>query len=185
MRFFTVASLLGLLTFSSAAPAPVPQVPAGPGVVTPSVRSQYEVWTGAIHYKTAAGKIFKNGITTDITTLVTFNFPPESVGKTCEFHFYLSTTSTVTGSGLFDVFTSLAPATGDTTSWPPGNQRNNHVGRLSAVLGGEATFVSGFPNTILSFPCPAGTWAAEFVGVYDSDDIEWTGTGVGSYFKFS
>lgn len=44
--------------------------------------------------------------------------------------------------------------------------------------------MNGFPNTIQSFPCPTGTWAAEFVGVYDDDDIEWSGAGAGSYFEY-
>ena len=44
--------------------------------------------------------------------------------------------------------------------------------------------MAGFPNTIESFPCPTGTWAAEYVGVYDEDDIEWSGPGAGSYFKY-
>jgi hypothetical protein len=185
MKFFAVCSLATLLGTAVAVPAPMPQsIPTGANIVKPSARSQYDVWTGAIHYKTGAGKVFKNGQTTDVTTLVTFDFPADSQGKTCEFHFFLDSTATLSGSALMDVFTSLAPAVADTTSWPPGNQRNQHVGRLAVVKPGEATFVDGFPNTIKSFPCPTGTWAAEFVGVYDTDDIEWTGTGSGSYFKY-
>jgi Ubiquitin 3 binding protein But2 C-terminal domain len=185
MKLLTVGAVMSLLTLSAAVPAPLPQsFPTGSNIVKPSVRSQYEVWTGAILFNTGAGKIFKDGQTTDITTLVTFDFPVASQGKTCEFHFFLDSVATLSGSGLFDVFTSLAPAVQDTTSWPPGNQRNEQVARLSAVQPGEATYVDGFPNTIQSFPCPVGTWAAEFVGVYDVDDIEWSGSGAGSYFEY-
>jgi len=185
MKLLTLTTITSLITLAAAVPAPLPHsFPTHPNIVKPSARSQYEVWTGAIHFDTGSGKIFKDGQTTDITTLVTFDFPTESQGKTCEFHFFLDSAATLSGSGLFDVFTSLAPADQDTTSWPPGNQRNEQVARLSAVQPGEATYINGFPNTVQSFPCPTGTWAAEFVGVYDDDDIEWSGSGAGSYFKY-
>jgi hypothetical protein len=142
------------------------------------------VWTGAIDYNTGVGKVFKDGQTSDITTLLTFDFPAASQGMTCEFHFYLDGTAQLSGSGLVDVFTSLAPATAGTTSWPSGNQRNQQVGRLSAANPGEATYVAGFPNAIQSFPCPQGTYAIELVGVYDQDDVEWSGSGSGSYFVY-
>jgi len=179
-----LAALTSFLGLSAAAPAPAPQIPSGPNTVRATTRSQYEVWTGAIQYDTGVGKIFKNGVTSDITTLLTFEFPAAAAGSTCEFHFYLDGTATLGGSGLFDVFTSLAPATADTTSWPPGNQRDQNVARLSAANPGEAAYVAGFPNTIQSFPCPNGTYAIELVGVYDVDDIEWSGTGSGSYFVY-
>jgi hypothetical protein len=101
------------------------------------------------------------------------------------FHFNLDSTATLTGSGLFDVFTSLQPATTSTTTWPPGNQRNNQVARMQAVLSGEATYVSGFPNTVQSFPCPSGVWPIELVGVFDVDNIQWSGSVAGPYISWS
>jgi len=187
MKLTAAAILSTVLALGAAAPAPLPDVPAtGPGVVKPTTRSQYEVSTGAISYNTGVGKVIKTGgAASDITTLVTFDFPADAAGKTCEFHFFLDGAQTVSGSGLLDVFTSLAPATASTSSWPPGNQRDQHVARLAVSLGAEAAYVDGFPNSIKSFPCPSGTWAAEFVGVYDVDDIEWTGTASSSYITYN
>lgn len=78
----------------------------------------YEVWTGAVRHNTANGKVFKDGKTTDITTLLTFDFPPESAGKTCSFHFDLASDASakISGTEQFNVFTSLAPATRNTSS---------------------------------------------------------------------
>src|ERR1700753_177982 len=99
MKFTTtLLSLIGL-----AAAAPAPQAPASGAVITPSVLSQYSVWTGAIQYNTGKGKIFKNGKTTDVTTLFTFTYPAASAGKTCSFHLYLSSGSTITGAKAFDI----------------------------------------------------------------------------------
>ena len=183
MKFLNLAATISLLTLVHAVPVPNP-IPSGPNVVAPTTISQYAVWTGAINFGTPWGKIFKNGQTSDMTTLVTFNFPAASAGETCAFHFSLDNSATFTGSGLFDVFTSLAPATETTTSWPPGNQRNDQVARLQAVVNEKATYVSGFPNSVQSFPCPSDTWAIELVGVYDTDDIKWNGSISGPYVLF-
>jgi hypothetical protein len=184
MKLQTFRLLPVLVGLASAVPAPLPQsFPSGPNIVQPTTISQYNVWTGAIDYDTASGKIFKNGISPDITTLVTFELPAASQGLTCAFNFYEP--STPGGSGLIDVFTSLQPATGSTTSWPPGNQRNQDVGRLDAQSPGNAIWVAGFPNTVQSFPCPTGTWAIELVGVYDVDDIEWAEPNEGPYLQYS
>ncbi|KAM0720757.1 hypothetical protein Q7P37_004894 [Cladosporium fusiforme] len=75
--------------------------------IRPCVTSQYDVWTGAVRRDEINGKIFKDGRKTDVTTLLTFNFPPETEGKTCSFHF--DPAPTVSGSGQFDVFASLSP----------------------------------------------------------------------------
>jgi hypothetical protein len=174
-----------LFVISLGACIPLPAVPTGANVVRPTTRSQFEVWTGAIRFDTGVGKIFKDGRSTDVTTLVTFDFPAAAAGKTCAFHFFLDSTAIVSGSGQFDVFSSLAPATANAASWPPGNQRNQYLGRLQVSKQSEATWVDGIPQTIKSFPCPTGTWAGEFVGVGDQDDIEWSGTGSSSYFTFA
>jgi Ubiquitin 3 binding protein But2 C-terminal domain len=182
MKFTTtLLSLVGLV-----AAAPAPQIPASGAVITPSAVSDYSVWTGAIAYNTGNGKIFKNGKTTDVTTLFTFTYPGASAGKTCTFHLYLSPASTLTGAKAFDIFSSLQPATKSTTTWPPGNQRNIQLARLSAVLGGEATYLAGYPQVAKSYPCPSGTVGYEFVPTDDTTDIEWTqGAGVGAYITYA
>jgi len=148
-------------------PDPIPG-----NVLKPSFLSLYNVGTGAINFDVPDGKIFKadNNGGQDITTLVTFDFP-ELGAKTCYFTFDLDTTATVTGSGQFDVFTSLQPATEDTTSWPPGNGRKDHVGRMQAVLPGSATWIAEF---IKPFPCPTGKKGFELVGVNDNVLITWS-----------
>ena len=162
--------------------------PRGSSVVKPKITSLYEVWTGAVHHGTSNGMIFKDGKSTDITTLLTFDFPPESAGKTCSFHFELSSNSSakVSGTGQFDVFTSLAPATGDKSSWPSGNLRDQHLGRMTARKNGAATWVPGFPTLGQGFPCPAGqTYGGELVGVGDADFIEWLAGTAGASIKWS
>jgi hypothetical protein len=183
MKF--TATLLSLVTLAISAPAP--QIPASGAVIVPSAVSTYSVWTGAIQYNTGKGKIFKNGKTTDVTILLTFTIPAAAVGKTCSFHFYLGTGSTLTGATAFDVFSSLQPAKASTTSWPPGNQRNIQLGRLSAVLPGEATYLAGYPVVAKSYPCPAaGAVGLELVPTDDTTDIEWTQGGtVGAYVLYA
>ena len=127
MKFSLVSSLITFVGLVAAAPAPVPQIPASGNVIRATTRSQYSVWTGAINYNTTTGRIFKDGRTTDITTLLTFTYPAASAGRTCTFHLYLDTASTLTGTRTFDVFSSLYPAARSTTTWPPGNGRNQQL----------------------------------------------------------
>jgi hypothetical protein len=183
MQFLTAAIAAAILGFTSALPAPQ-SIPTGSNVIVPTTISQYTVWTGATNFNTGAGKIFKNGRVSDVTTLATFDIPSAATGKTCELHFVLDNTATLSGTGQFDVFTSLAPATTSTTSWPNGNLRDQYVGRMTAQLDGEATWTQGFPS-VPSFPCPAGELlAGELVGTGDVDDIEWTQSLAGPYIVF-
>jgi len=185
MRFSTGAVAAAIMAFTSAVPTPGYWAPPTGSVISPTTISQYTVWTGAIKYNVQYGKIFKDGHTSDITTLVTFDIPSAAQGKQCTFHFSLDSTATLTGTGVFDLFTSQAPATHDTTSWPSGNLRDNQVGRLKAVLNGEATFLDGFPTAGESFPCPYGyELAGELVGTGDADDIEWNGLLAGPYLSY-
>jgi hypothetical protein len=183
MQFFTAAIAAAILGFTAAVPTPS-TIPSGSDIIVPTTISQYTVWTGAINFNTGAGKIFKNGLVSDITTLSTFNIPSAAAGRTCELHFVLDSTSTLSGSGQFDVFTSLAPATTSTTTWPSGNLRDQYVGRMTAVADGEATWTPGFPS-VPTFPCPAGQLlAGELVGTGDVDDIEWSQSTAGPYILF-
>src|SRR5204863_6489224 len=123
---------------------------------------KYDVDTGLIQKD--------NGKTPDISTLLTFTFPPESEKRQCQFIFSLDSASELSGSEQFDLFTSLAPAAGPTTTWPPGNLRDQYVGRFKAQIGGDATPI----DHSYVFPCPAGkTLGYELVGVYDVDHIKW------------
>jgi hypothetical protein len=184
MQFLTAATVAAILGFAAAAPAPQ-SFPTGSNIIKPKTISQYEVWTGAVHFNTGSGRVFKDGKSSDITTLVSFDIPSAASGKTCEFHFYLDNASTLSGSASFDVFTSLAPATKDTTTWPSGNQRDQYAGRLKAILPGEASFVEGFPAPAKAFPCPYGQiLAGELVGTGDVDRIEWYSGSAGPYLKY-
>jgi hypothetical protein len=187
MKFLTAPILL-LAGLAASAPAPVPAVPTTGNFLLPAVASQYDVWTGAIRYASSTGKIFKNGKTTDTTTLLTFNHTAAGVGHSCTFHLFLATTSKLTGAANFDVFSSLKTAAKSTTTWPQGNQRNNHLGRMKAALGAEATVLAGYPTAVGGFPCPAaGTVAGyEFVPTDDVTDIEWTqSASVGAYITWA
>jgi hypothetical protein len=170
----------------SSPPTPSP-CPPTPNVIRPKALSQYDVWTGAVRYRASHGKIFKDGRTTDVSTLLTFDFPPESQGKTCRFVLDLAAdpSATVSGSAQFDVFTSQAPATRNADTWPSGNLRDHHIGRMAAKPGASATWVPGFPTFGQGFPCPAGeTYGAELVGAGDVDRIEWLASAPVAYIAW-
>lgn len=189
MQFFTSAIALAIIGFVSAAPVPdtacTPETETPSNIIWPATTSQYEVSTGAVLYGTAFGRISKNGKTTDITTLLTFDFPEDSAGKICSFHFDLDHSAAVSGSAQFDVFTSLAPAEGNRTSWPSGNLRDQHIGRMTATVDGAATWVAGLPTFGQGFLCPAGqTYGGELVGAGESVLIEWSARFSGPYIKY-
>jgi hypothetical protein len=186
MKYLTaVSSLFSLIAVAVAAPAPAPQVPTGPNIIKPSVRSQYYVSTGAISYNTGVGLVSKNGRTSDITTLITINIPAAAVGKPVKFNFALDSATTVTGSGLLDLFSSLQPATASTSTWGPGNQRNIQLGRLHVTKGAAATWVAGFPTASQSYVFnAAGNYGFELVGVYDQDVVSWSGANNGLWISY-
>jgi hypothetical protein len=217
MHFSTSALALTVIAFASALPAAVPSYPlpttsgcanppgcnppcsspvkpidpsGGPKkapIIRPTSTSLYDVWTGAVHHDESNGKVFKDGRTTDITTLLTFEFPSESKRKTCTFHFSSSdATAKVSGTGQFDIFISLAPVTHDTTTWPSGNLRDQHIGRMTAKPDGAATWAAGFPVFGQSFPCPGGmTYGGEMVGAGDTDRVEWLVGTSGPYITWA
>jgi hypothetical protein len=183
MQFISLLALAGI-----ANAIPTPQSGTGSNQIKPTVRSQYEVSTGAIHYNTPTGKIFNSYAGKDITTLLTFDLPSTLQGKTCSFHFALDAASaTATGTKQFDLYSSLAPATQSTTGWGPGNQRNQFMGRMTAIVPGEAAYVADiYPKTGASFPCPyGGKFGYELVGAGDLVDIEWTPPASSSYISWS
>jgi hypothetical protein len=176
----TLAAASAILAFASAAPT-------NPNIF-PDKLSRYEVWSGKVTYDVPTGQIFKDGKTTDITTLLTFTFPDATAGKTCEFDFALNNClhcnpSPPTGTLQFDAYTAIKPADRSTNDWPSGNLRDQYIGRLKAVKPGIATPVEGFPH-VGPFPCPAGkTLGGELVGAGDQVNIQWDGKGEGPYFR--
>ncbi|KAF4630925.1 hypothetical protein G7Y89_g7216 [Cudoniella acicularis] len=189
MQFFNAIIAASILAFTSAAPVYTSSefnyIPADNAII-PSVLSQYTVSTGAINFDASFGDISKDGVNSDITTLLTFDIPASLEGLTCSFHLVLDGTASVNGTGQFDIFTSQAPATQDTTSWPSGNLRDNYAGRMQAHVSAEAQYVDGFPNDAQSFPCPAGhLLAGELVGTGDFDFIFWDQNISGAYISYN
>ncbi|KAH7120740.1 hypothetical protein B0J11DRAFT_507796 [Dendryphion nanum] len=200
MQFLSLA-FLSLLTLTTAAPVakpepePVPAFPSGSNVITPREISLYNTGNGAITYRSGTGRVLKTGTGSDTTTLITFDIPSAAVGRTLEFGFTLDTaaSSVVSGSQLLDVYKSLGPATRTTTGWGqgvPGNQRDQHQGRLRVVRGGEATYLTqaqGFPVIAKSFAAPSapGVLAFELVGVYDRDEVSWDAAVNGAFLRWT
>jgi len=167
---FTTAIAAAILGAATTLAVPVPAQTSTATVLYPKVTSQYNVWTGAVDFNVNTGLIRKDGKNPDITTLLTVEFPASTAGKQCQFAFTLDSLSTFSGSAKFDLFTSLAPAAGPTTTWPNGNLRDQYGGRFQAQLGDATPIEHANPK----FPCPAGqTLGGELVGVYDNDHIEW------------
>jgi hypothetical protein len=176
----TLLSLATLAATALAAPLENLEARAAPptgNTFAPSSISTYNVGTGAITCAPAGGLISKSNTNggQDRSTLVTVTYPPAVAGKKCALYFYLDPSAGLGGSQKIDVFTSLNPAPGCTSSWPPGNQRNNQLGRLNAKYGWadwewtSSTYMTSFtdckaPGTIEGF---------ELVGVYDTDYVSW------------
>lgn len=144
---------------------------------TPSAIWKYTINTGAIS-STSTGLVSKSATNngSDITTLLTFTYPPAVVGKKCQFAFYLDNTAVLSGSRKLDVYTSVNPAPGPTNSWGPGNQRNIQLGRLSPYLGGSATWdttYSAYLTQKTDCKAPGTKEGYELVGVLDGDYVSW------------
>jgi hypothetical protein len=181
----------GIVTTPSAPPAPAattysspPVVPYGQpiAVVFPDFTSQYHSKTGAVDFHTASGLVSRstNNGGADITTLVTFTLGEEYKSNTCKLVFDLeSPSSSVSGSAKAQLFTSLAPATANSASWPSGNLRNQNLGAIDVVAHGRATWQAGSgPGATADgmFPCSAITgqiYGGEIVPQGDNVQIQW------------
>ncbi|CEI63495.1 unnamed protein product [Fusarium venenatum] len=136
---------------------------------SPSDTWQYSVHNGAIAAAPNFVEIYKstgNG-GKDQSALVTFTYPVAAKGRQCQLEFHLPAEASPAGSKKIQVFSSNKPAPGPTSSWAPGNQRGNHVGTLSVVAGGAATWDSAQkPSLAFKTPCkaPGTVEAFEFVG---------------------
>ncbi|KIX94323.1 uncharacterized protein Z520_10033 [Fonsecaea multimorphosa CBS 102226] len=152
--------------------------------ILPDFTSQYTVSTGAVDFHTSEGLVWRtpynNG--NDITTLVTFELDAMYSGNQCQLVFDLGSdgTSFVSGTGKAQLFTSLAPATADSESWPSGNLRNQALGTIDVNAYGRATWEAGSgPGATVQgkFPCSmiAGMiYGGEIAPVGDEDVITWT-----------
>ncbi|KAH0545411.1 hypothetical protein FGG08_000552 [Glutinoglossum americanum] len=179
MKTFSAATLLTLLTASLAtADLTHREPPADGSLLYPYATSQYSVSSGALDYGTPNGLVFKDQVTSDISTLITFNFPAWTEGRQCEFSFHLRSHeeggwATVSGTGEMDIFTTKGNPTRDTTDWPRESTRDGDLARIKAVIGGPAEVVMAFVDKS-TFPCPAGKiLTAEMVPTGDSDHVEW------------
>jgi hypothetical protein len=121
-------------------PTPSP-CPPMPNVICPKALPHYDIWTGAVRCRASHGKIFKDSRTTDVSTLLTFDFPCESQGIICRFEVDLAAEASaiVSGSAQFDVFTSQAPATRNASTWLSGNLEDHSISRMTATAGAPAT----------------------------------------------
>ena len=174
--FSSIVLLTTALTGILAAPLDSRTTPA---YFNPKTTYTYDVGTGAIDCTATQGLISKdyNNNGHDQTTLLTFEYPAASAGKTCHFEFSLDGSAQLSGSKKIDLFSSLGPAPGCTSTWGPGNQRNIHMGRMDAVLGGTAAYEYTYSAYLTSpTPCAApGTIEAyELVGVFDQDYVQWS-----------
>jgi len=187
----TISTILSLLVANAiAAPAADQlrhQKRLAQEIIPYSVASTYYVSTGAIQYDVHEGHIFKDGVGSDESTLLTFVIPDLYLDHTCAFNvIFDGMTDYASGSRQFDIFTSLKPALSNATTWPPGNQRDNYYGRMMVdTIPGSAVFVDGITATASSFPCPIGTWGAELVGVGDVDSIFWGSASTGAQLIIS
>jgi len=153
-----------------------PQYPLA--TIHPIILSQYTVSTGAVNFATQTGLVSKspNNHGADITTLVTFIVDQAYSGYTCRLGFDLAPTDVSSGSGQVDLFMSLAPAAGLSTTWPSGNQRDNFLGRIQTQVGTDGTFIQAIDGVDQGFPCSsiAGNYyGGEVVGVNDVDYVSW------------
>ncbi|KAM0721350.1 hypothetical protein Q7P37_002274 [Cladosporium fusiforme] len=159
-----------------------PSDPKNPPI-RPCVTSQYDVWTGAVRRDEINGKIFKDGRKTDVTNAPHLHHPRPRARLAA---FTSIPPLPLSGSGQFDVFVSLAPASHSADSWPSGNLRDQHIGRMVAHSDRVAEWLPGFPDLGQSFPCPAGqTYGGELVGVGDADHVEWLAGTSGPYITWS
>ncbi|KAH7153558.1 hypothetical protein EDB81DRAFT_946375 [Dactylonectria macrodidyma] len=176
MLFKTIISATVAATSALAAPIETRSTTS----ISPSAMWTYQVDSGAI-LATTLGDVCKgtgNG-GKDTTTLLTFTYPEDVLGKQCQFEFSLDPTSGLAGSKKLDVYSSSNPAPGPTTGWGPGNQRNKPLGRLSVELSAVATWDATYDTYLTTkTPCKAGgtTEGFELVGVYDNDSIGWSST---------
>jgi len=110
----------------------------------------------------------------DLSTLLTFTYPPDFNGKTCWLEF---ATPSVSQGGLVDVFTQWSPVN---TCPSAANNRDRDLGRMSVPWGGgKATWIetyNGGSYMTAPGPCtgkPGAVEGFEVVGVGDFVNVTW------------
>lgn len=180
----TTSTPSGPMTTGTSYPTVPSAVPYAQPVATvyPDYTSQYNSRTGAVDFHTARGYVSRNpkNYGADITTLVTFTLDKQYASNQCQLVFDLNdSTSTLSGSKKAQLFTSLAPATADASSWPSGNLRNQALGSIDLVKGGRATWEAGSgPGATANgyFPCSAiagHIYGGEIVPQGDEVEFSW------------
>ncbi|KAF2824243.1 hypothetical protein CC86DRAFT_420695 [Ophiobolus disseminans] len=176
MLFQTLTSLT-LLALTSAAPTSLSKRwPEIPNILRPTVISSYSTTNGAITYDVPKGTAAKTS-SGEISTLVTFSNPSQTLPTDCRVRFYLdgADAGVVTeGTKQINIFTSFkgAPEGGSTGWGGPGNQRNGDVGRFLVYKGGNADLLWG--NEVVKCPAKGETVAFEVVPAGEVDRVEWS-----------
>lgn len=172
-------------------------------MLPPSAISLYHASNGAIDYGVRRGEVSReNWNGRDNSTLVTFDLNGRTLPEKCNLRFYLepntqssdpSAGSFVSGTGLIDIFSSLQPApVGGSKGWGgPGNQRNNHLGRVK-VQNQDAAIVFFDSSHLEGFQCPKagdgnvrnGLVGYELVPVGDADRVQWDAAVSGLYLTW-
>jgi hypothetical protein len=146
-------------------PQPVPAT----NFFLPTTTLVYDVDRSYVYCSSPEGEVLDH----KLTTVLTFTYPPASLGKTCQFAFSLAPTDTCTGTKQLDVWTSWSPVA---TCGGTGNHRDNQIGRIAVAAGQEATWVATY-GTYMSVPTPCeapGTVKGmEVSGVGDADHVVW------------
>jgi hypothetical protein len=166
-----------------AASTPAPPQTQPIASVLPDFTSQYTSSTGAIDFHTTRGLVsrFPQNGGADVTTLVTFELSEQYANNQCQlvFDFGSDASSSVSGTGKAQLFTSLAPADQDSSTWPSGNLRNQNLGTIQVNAYGRAVWEAGSgPGATVDgkFPCSAiagKIYGGEVVPVGDDDEISW------------
>ncbi|KAI9775591.1 MAG: hypothetical protein M1839_000992 [Geoglossum umbratile] len=167
MKTAIAAALLSVLALASAAPAPNGRdQPIGPphrtssdsSIIYPMMTSTYESWSDHVNDGVAAGLVRNNhGISTPVSTYMTFDVPASAASKRCQFNLRLSDTATVTGTGTAGVLTWL-----DSLSHRPG------------TWGGWIHAVRGDVASLPPIDCPAGhKYSVELTAYGDENEIKW------------
>jgi hypothetical protein len=147
--------------------------------IQPEAISRYHISTGQVEYAVSGGHIFRSTRSSDdISTLATFYVSEAYKYNQCSFGFDVDTTVNFDPNpSYFDIFTSQQPAYGSTKTWPQGNLRDQHLGRMKlSAKPGQATFVEGISVSpgVKTFPCPTGYIAGELAPVGDNVDVCFT-----------
>lgn len=169
-------NILFLLTPLAAVARPNPAGPNGPKPLElqPSKVILHDThWTGGNTCDPGLCQAYKAPTDGDheLTTLLTFTYPPNFNGKTCWLEF---TSPSVSQGGMVDVFTQWSPVN---TCPSMANNRDQDLGRMSVPWGGgKATWIETY-NGYMTAPGPCKKAGAvegfEVAGAGDFVNITW------------